>query len=109
MLRSSNGAGEMACSISASNFLRSLLRVLIEDRSFWTLTGSPRLVASVAKLAREKGCSAEEIVYRFAQSVGVTPLSGTTSEAHMRTDVAVEKIELEGEEVQVLRELIGYV
>ncbi|KZV76342.1 Aldo/keto reductase [Peniophora sp. CONT] len=80
----------------------------VQYQSFWTLTGSPSLVGSraVANLAREKGCSAEEIVYRFAQSVGVTPLSGTTSEAHMKADVAVEKIELGEEEVKALNELI---
>ena len=84
----------------------------MERRSFWTLSGSPHLVGhrAVARLAREKGCSPEEIVYRFAQSVGVTPLSGTTSEAHMKADVAVEKkVELGAEDVEALSTLIAYV
>jgi diketogulonate reductase-like aldo/keto reductase len=68
-------------------------------RSFWTLTGSPSLLAhpATAAIAKANKCTPAQAVYRFAQSLGITPLSGTTDEAHMREDVAVEKLS-KGEE-----------
>ena len=63
-------------------------------RSFWTLTGSPSLLdhPAVLWLAEVYNITAEQVVYKFAQSEGITPLSGTTNEEHMREDVAVEKL-----------------
>ena len=66
------------------------------DRSFWTLTGSPSLLQHpvLQAFAQKKGMSPASAVYRLAQLHGVTPLSGTTNEEHMREDVAVENIEV---------------
>lgn len=67
-------------------------------RSFWTLTGSPSLLShpATAAIAKANDCSPPQAVYRFVQSLGITPLSGTTDEAHMRDDVAAENLH-EGE------------
>ena len=79
-------------------------------RSFWTLTGSPTLLAHPAlmALARTKHCTPAQALYRFAQLQGVTPLSGTTDETHMREDLEVENIELSEEEVGSLVQFIQY-
>ena len=65
-------------------------------RSFWTLTGSPSLLQHPAlqTFAQAKGISSAQAVYRLAQLNGVTPLSGTTKEEHMKADLEVEKVEV---------------
>ncbi|KAI0684936.1 Aldo/keto reductase [Cytidiella melzeri] len=71
----------------------------IQYQSFWTLSGSPSLLAhpDIKAFARSKGCSPAQAVYRLAQLQGITPLSGTTDEEHMREDIAVENIEVDAE------------
>jgi len=63
-------------------------------QSFWTLTGSPGLLShpATAAFARANNCSPPQAVYRFVQSLGITPLCGTTDETHMREDIAAEKL-----------------
>jgi diketogulonate reductase-like aldo/keto reductase len=69
-------------------------------RSFWTLTGSPSLLqhATLQRFAQKKGISPAQAIYRLAQVNGVTPLSGTTNEQHMKEDVSVENIEVSSED-----------
>ena len=66
------------------------------DRSFWTLSGSPSLLKhpSVRAIAQAKHCTPAQVLFRLAQVHGVTPLSGTTNETHMREDVTAEAIDL---------------
>jgi len=66
-----------------------------DNRSFWTLSGSPTLLSHPALLAVAKAanCAPAQAVFKFAQSEGIIPLSGTTSEIHMKEDLAVELIE----------------
>ncbi|KAH9961320.1 Aldo/keto reductase [Russula dissimulans] len=68
-------------------------------QSFWTLTGSPSLLSHPATvtITRANNCSPPQAVYRFVQSLGITPLCGTTDETHMREDIAAEKLD-KGEE-----------
>ncbi|KAH9830336.1 Aldo/keto reductase [Rhodofomes roseus] len=68
----------------------------IQYQSFWTLSGSPSLLAhpSLRAVAQAKHCTPAQALFRLAQLHGVTPLSGTTSVQHMQEDVAAEEIEL---------------
>lgn len=82
-------------------------------RSFWTLTGSPSLLAhpDLLALAKTLGASPAQTLYKFAQAEGIVPLSGTTTETHMRDDIAVEDMSFHGQDVDVrlksLRGLVG--
>ncbi|OCH88108.1 Aldo/keto reductase [Obba rivulosa] len=69
----------------------------IQYQSFWTLSGAPNLLEHPAMqaIAQAKSCTAEQALFRIAQLRGVTPLSGTTNEQHMKEDVETEKIDLE--------------
>ncbi|EPS93590.1 hypothetical protein FOMPIDRAFT_95982 [Fomitopsis schrenkii] len=71
----------------------------IQYQSFWTLSGSPSLLKhpSVRTIAQAKHCTPAQVLFRLAQLHGVTPLSGTTKEEHMREDIAAEDIDLFGE------------
>lgn len=64
-------------------------------QSFWTLTGSPSLLSHPATtaIAKANNCSPPQAVYRFVQSLGITPLCGTTDEAHMRDDLTAENLD----------------
>jgi diketogulonate reductase-like aldo/keto reductase len=68
-------------------------------RSFWTLTGSPSLLAhpATAAIAKANNCSPHQAVYRVVQSLGIIPLCGTTHETHMREDISAENLD-KGEE-----------
>jgi len=68
-------------------------------QSFWTLTGSPSLLnhPAILQIATASNITAPQVVYKFAQSQGIIPLSGTENELHMKEDVAVEKLPLQGD------------
>jgi diketogulonate reductase-like aldo/keto reductase len=74
---------------------------LLLPRSFWTLTGSPSLMAlgEIQQLAAEYACTTSQTIYRLAQLRGVTPLCGTTNEQHMREAVAVESLDFKTDRV----------
>lgn len=48
-----------------------------------------------------------QAVYLFAHSLGITPISGTTSEEHMKQDVDIGNVSAEDEsELEDLKEFI---
>lgn len=53
--------------------------------------------------ARAKSCTSAQALYKLAQLYGITPLSGTTNEEHMKEDVAVEKIAVGAEDEKVIK------
>lgn len=63
-------------------------------RSFWTLTGSPNFLRHpvILTLAEKASCTAEQVIFRLAQDMGVTPLAGSKNEQHMKDGVGVEKL-----------------
>jgi len=72
-------------------------------QSFWTLTGSPRIVKSkqVRTLADAHKCTPEQIVFRIAQINGVVPLAGSKNEGRMHDGVKTEDIDLSNTANQV--------
>lgn len=60
-------------------------------QSFWTLTANPHLLAHerIKEPARRHHCTPAQILFRWLTLEGVVPLSGTTSEEHMREDLAI--------------------
>ncbi|TRM58933.1 NADP-dependent oxidoreductase domain-containing protein [Schizophyllum amplum] len=73
----------------------------IEYQSFWTLTGSPSLLAHtyLREIAELADCTPEQALFKIVQSNGISPLSGTTSEDHMRQDLAVTGLNFTSEAV----------
>lgn len=43
-----------------------------------------------------------QVIFRFAQQIGILPLTGTTSEQHMKEDLQVERLELTEDEVKFI-------
>jgi diketogulonate reductase-like aldo/keto reductase len=78
-------------------------------QGFSLLTANPevlrhRLVAGIA--ARGKVTPAQ-IVFRFAQAVGMLPLTGTSDAEHMRQDLASRALTLSDDEVRAIESLAG--
>ena len=60
-------------------------------QSFWTLTANPDLLAhrTIKMLALMYAVTPAQILFRYLTQIGVVPLTGTTSAAHMREDLAI--------------------
>jgi diketogulonate reductase-like aldo/keto reductase len=65
-------------------------------QSFWTLTANPHLLAHtrVQDLASRYGRTPVQILFRYLTLIDVIVLTGTTSELHMREDLAIFDFEL---------------
>jgi diketogulonate reductase-like aldo/keto reductase len=60
-------------------------------QSFWTLTANPRVLAheQIVGLAAKYHVTPAQVLFRYLTQIDVVPLTGTTSEAHMREDLAI--------------------
>ena len=78
-------------------------------QGFSLLTANPevlrhRLVAGIA--ARDRATPAQ-VVFRFAQAVGMLPLTGTSDAEHMKQDLASHELALSADEVRAIESLAG--
>jgi diketogulonate reductase-like aldo/keto reductase len=69
-------------------------------QSFWTLTANPHILASntVRIIAGRHKKTEAQIFFRYLSHAGIVPLTGTTSEQHMREDLDIFDFELSSEE-----------
>jgi diketogulonate reductase-like aldo/keto reductase len=76
-------------------------------QAFSLLTANRAIVASEAltKVSKRHNRTPEQIVFRFALQSGMIPLTGTTSEAHMQSDIAIADFELSSEEVAIIESI----
>ena len=65
-------------------------------QSFWTLTANPDILGhtTVTALASAYSRTPAQILFRYLTQVGVVPLTGTRSEAHLREDLSIFEFEL---------------
>ncbi|KAJ9454199.1 NADPH-dependent D-xylose reductase II [Diplonema papillatum] len=77
-------------------------------QSFWTLTANPQLLASgaVKAAAARHRKTPEQVLFRYLTQCGVAPLTGTTSEEHMRQDLGIFEFDLSGDEVDGITDLL---
>ena len=80
----------------------------ISYQSFWTLTANPHLLAheTVHTLARQHGRTPPQILFRYLTQIGVVPLTGTRSAAHMRQDLAIFDFSLSAEECESMEAML---
>ncbi len=90
------------------------VRVFCRDRKivyqgFSLLTANVNLLRHplIAGIAQRQGATPAQVVFRFAQAVGMLPLTGTTDAEHMRQDLACRALTLTPEEVQAIESLVG--
>lgn len=70
-------------------------------QGFSLLTANLRFLEhpAVANPARKLSATPAQVVFRFAMKIGMLPLTGTTSEKHMKEDLQAQNLTLTDEEV----------
>ena len=73
-------------------------------QGFSLLTANRHVLASakVAAIAARHRKTTAQIVFRFAQQIGMLPLTGTTDSTHMRQDLDLADFDLDAEELGVI-------
>jgi diketogulonate reductase-like aldo/keto reductase len=78
-------------------------------QGFSLLTANPEVLRLrlVAAIAARNRATAAQVVFRFAQTVGMLPLTGTSDPEHMRHDLASRDLAIATDEVRALESLAG--
>jgi diketogulonate reductase-like aldo/keto reductase len=81
----------------------------ITYQGFSLLTANPEVLQHplVASLATKAGATPAQIVFSFARSVGMLPLTGTTNAEHMKQDLAGIELKLPLEVIQAIESVSG--
>jgi diketogulonate reductase-like aldo/keto reductase len=61
----------------------------------------------VQDIARELERTPEQVVFRFSIQIGILPLTGTTSELHMKEDLLVKEFELNNDDLKMIGIIAG--
>lgn len=77
-------------------------------QSFWTLTANPHILQNrvIRDLARTYQRSEAQIFFRYLTQIGLVPLTGTTSELHMKEDLDIAEFSLESAELELVGQLL---
>ena len=71
-------------------------------QSFWTLTANPHILASntIRTIAQKYKKTEAQIFFRYLSHSGIVPLTGTSSEQHMKEDLGIFDFELSSEDLK---------
>ena len=71
-------------------------------QGFSLLTANKEVLADpeIRTIARRLSAGPAQIIFRFAMQIGMLPLTGTTSQQHMKDDLQAEQLVLSTEEIQ---------
>jgi diketogulonate reductase-like aldo/keto reductase len=71
-------------------------------QGFSLLTANREVFADpeIRAIAQRVEAGPAQVIFRFAMQIGMLPLTGTTSEQHMKEDLAVERFSLSAEEIE---------
>lgn len=77
-------------------------------QSFWSLTANPHLLNSdiIISLSLKYKKTAEQIFYKYLNSVNILPLNGTTSQKHMTEDLDIHNFTLEENEISSINKIL---
>ena len=76
-------------------------------QGFSLLTANPEVIRDpgVGEIAERVGTSPLQVIFRFAQQIGMLPLTGTTNLQHMKEDLAIEEFDLTLQEINYLEKM----
>jgi diketogulonate reductase-like aldo/keto reductase len=79
----------------------------IQYQAFSLLTANAAVLRhqAIARIAARLGAQPAQVVFRFAVQAGMVPLTGATSETHMKEDLAALRINLLEDEVGVVESI----
>jgi diketogulonate reductase-like aldo/keto reductase len=81
--------------------------VMYQAFSLLTANRAELADSRVQEIAKRHDATVPQIVFHFAQQVGMVPLTGTSSEKHMREDLACEEFELSHGEMNLIERISG--
>jgi diketogulonate reductase-like aldo/keto reductase len=61
----------------------------------------------IAEIAKAAGASPAQVIFSFARSIGILPLTGTSNAEHMRQDLASRELTLSAEAVDTIESISG--
>jgi diketogulonate reductase-like aldo/keto reductase len=78
-------------------------------QGFSLLTANPEALRHpfVMGIAAKSGVTPAQVVFRFAQQVGMLPLTGTTDAQHMKEDLAAREFSLGASQINGIERLVG--
>lgn len=79
--------------------------ILYQGFSLLTANREVLTAPEVQAIARRLGAGVAQVIFRFAMQVGMLPLTGTTSQQHMKEDLQAEQLQLSSEEVRRIETL----
>jgi len=59
------------------------------------------------QLTKKYNMTAEQVFFMFVQALGITPLTGSTSEVHMKQDLDTLNVTMDTVDVEVLNGMLG--
>jgi diketogulonate reductase-like aldo/keto reductase len=74
--------------------------IVYQGFSLLTANREVLIYPEIQRIARRLSTGPAQVIFRFAMQVGMLPLTGTTSEQHMREDLQAERLVLSEQEVQ---------
>ena len=82
-------------------------KILYQGFSLLTANAEVLQDPRIIELAARKNATPAQVVFTFARSVGMLPLTGTSNAEHMRQDLASRHLALAPEEVRTIESLAG--
>jgi|ERR1700722_15436897 len=81
----------------------------IRYQGFSLLTANPEVVHHplIAQVAEHASATVAQVIFRFAQALGMLPLTGTSNAEHMKQDLASREVVLSGQDVRAIESLVG--
>jgi diketogulonate reductase-like aldo/keto reductase len=78
-------------------------------QGFSLLTANPEVLRHplIGGIAARLGATPAQVVFRFAQAVGMLPLTGTSDADHMKQDLASRALALTTDEAETIESLAG--
>lgn len=74
--------------------------IIYQGFSLLTANGEVLADPEIRIIAKRLGTGSAQIIFRFAMQIGMLPLTGTTSQQHMKEDLQAEQLALSTEEIQ---------
>ena len=76
--------------------------IIYQGFSLLTANREVLVDSQVQEIASRLGATSAQIIFRFAMQVGMLPLTGTTSQQHMREDLEAERLTLSSDEIELI-------
>ena len=77
-------------------------------QGFSLMTANTEVLAGpeIRTIGKRLGATPAQVVFRFAMQIGMLPLTGTTSQQHMKEDLQAEQLALSTEEIQRIETIL---